>query len=159
VAGKGGNMASDKTIVWLTVAIIIFISVMVIAVYLVSTYSYPEIPISPPQKFITMPQPINKPGSPNASFTEEILCPSFKGIENPGCLVKFIDTSDRGNTKGLIYNWSFGDISNPNLYSSDIGNAYHVYAYAGRFTPTLWITNNNGSSIYEGSPILIMEPQ
>ena len=88
-------------------------------------------------------------GMPYASFTESPTGGS------PGVLVAFTDTSVKGTSSGLTYNWSFGDTAGTTPYSSTVGSVTHVYAYAQIATPVLTITNANGTSTFTGPPITV----
>ena len=88
-------------------------------------------------------------GVPYASFTESPTS------GQAGTLVSFTDTSYRGTSSGLSYNWSFGDSVGTNPYSNTLGSTNHVYAYNGIFYPNLTISNANGTSYYVGQSITI----
>ena len=92
-------------------------------------------------------------GVPYPSFTET----PTTGL--PGLLVTFTDTSDRGTSSGLAYNWSFGDNAGTQPYSNTVGTTSHVYAYAGIFTPVLKISNGNGTNNFTGPQISIVTNQ
>lgn len=74
---------------------------------------------------------------PQANFTANNTVTSC-----PPMAVNFTNTST-SVSPGTVYLWNFGD--NPYYYNvPPPGNAFHIYTYAGNFSPTLILLDPNG---------------